>query len=93
MVQKQVEKLTKVLSELVKENRYSDDQRLDYFHKLRNPNVKYKIYSNIEEITTRYQKVETCLSPGGSNQSNIFRHLYSPLCLYYRGIPKEMREC
>ena len=71
-------KITKVLSELVKQNRYSDDQRLDYFNKLRNPNVEYKIYSSIEEITTRYQKVETCLSPDGSNQSNIFRHLYSP---------------
>lgn len=71
-------KITKVLSEIIKETRYGDDQRLDYFHKLRNPDVKYKIYSSIEEITTRYKEVETCLSPGGSNQSNIFRHLYSP---------------
>lgn len=71
-------KITKVLSELIKESRYSDDQRIDYFHKLRNPNVEYKIYSSIEEIATRYKEVETCLSPGGSNQSNIFRHLYSP---------------
>ena len=70
-------KITKVLTNTIKKDGVSSDQRLDFFNKLKNPDEKYFLSSNPVQLLDAYDKVQTCLSPQGSNQSIILRFLLS----------------
>jgi hypothetical protein len=73
------QKITKLLSNILKsEYEYRTDQRLDYFHKLKSENNEYYIDNDPIKLLESYTKIETCVSPNGSNQGNIFMFLLSP---------------
>lgn len=78
------EKLTKKLSKeiaVARESKYyPQESRLDYFNKLRNEKNTYIISSDPFDILDLYNNQEapnTCISAGGSNQSTMYRYLYS----------------
>lgn len=72
-------KVTKVLTEKVREKGgYGNDQRLDFFHKLRNENEEYLITADPYEFVNAFLEIQTCYSPGGENQSNVLKYLVSP---------------
>jgi hypothetical protein len=73
------QKITKYLSNILRsEYEYRTDQRLDYFHKLKNENNEYYIDNDPIKMLELYSKIGTCVSPNGSNQGNIFMFLLSP---------------
>ena len=71
-------KVTKILSELIAGEYNRTDQRLDYFNKLRKKNISYFISGEPLDFLSAYSVIETCLSPGGCNQSNLIKMLFSP---------------
>ena len=73
-------KITKVLTEALDEagSYYRNEQRLDYFNKLRLTENSYFIDSDPMVLMEYYLKVQTCVSPGGENQSNLLKFLASP---------------
>lgn len=73
-------KITKVLTETLGEEsgRYRNEQRLDYFNKLRLAENSYFIDSDPIVLMEYYLKIQTCISPGGDNQSNLLKFLASP---------------
>lgn len=74
------EKLTKRISKAIYKDDYrysTTDPRIDYFNKPRNEKNTYIISADPLDILRLYYEVETCISPWGSNQSTIYRYLYS----------------
>jgi hypothetical protein len=58
--------------------RYGSFPEIDYFHKLKYEDNEYFITSNPFDIVEGYREIQTCLSAGGENQSNLFELLASP---------------
>lgn len=73
-------KITKVLTKALDDEGggYRNEQRLDYFNKLRLTENSYFIDSDPMVFMEFYLKVQTCVSPGGDNQSNLLKFLASP---------------
>ena len=73
-------KITKVLTETLEDasGYYRNEQRLDYFNKLRLADNSYFIDNDPMVFMEFYLKVKTCVSPGGGNQSNLLKFLASP---------------
>lgn len=73
-------KVTKYVNKIInaRYNLGRQDSRLDYFNKLRYDDNEYYIDSNPFLFVELYRNIQTCVSPGGENQGNIFRLLASP---------------
>lgn len=67
-------KITKYIS---KKN-IDRDRAVDFFSKLRVPNNEFYIDSNPLMFTEMYEKIRTCISPGGEYQHTMFQFLFSP---------------
>jgi hypothetical protein len=73
------QKITKYINNIIKERyQHRTEQRLDYFHKPKHANNEYYIDKDPISLMDAYLKVDTCVSPNGSNQSNMLKFLMSP---------------
>lgn len=71
-------KVTRVLTELSRQGVGRNNQKLDFFHKLRNDKNEYYITSDPTEIVEGFVDIETCFSPDGENKSVVVSYLASP---------------
>lgn len=89
--EKDGQKITKILTKVAKSGYRCSDQRIDFFSKLRREDDRYFIYSDPIEFLKRYKSVQTCVSPTGENQSNIYRFLFSPYTYIIGNLEKTAR--
>jgi hypothetical protein len=73
------QKITKYMTNIIaKSYPHRLEQRIDYFNKPKHEKNEYYIDKDPIQLMQAYLKVDTCVSPQGSNQSNMLKFLFSP---------------
>ena len=73
------QKVTKYISNIIsKSYPHRTEQRIDYFNKPKYDDNEFYIEKDPLELMQSYISVDTCVSPQGSNQSNMLKFLFSP---------------